>query len=110
VSITYNQVQNKVITIRGAVWKTPVDAAPKRKRTITKKHKPVENEKMLLSLTALVIGVAAFSQQPATTTAATSSKKADELVKFKETNMSLARSNKACLSPSNLVSTISATR
>jgi hypothetical protein len=28
VSITYNQVQSKVITIRGAVWKTPVDAAP----------------------------------------------------------------------------------
>ena len=42
-------------------------------------------KKMLFSLTALVIGVAAFSQQAATTTAATSSKKADELVKFKET-------------------------
>jgi len=28
VSITYNQVQNKIITIRGNVWKTPVDAAP----------------------------------------------------------------------------------
>jgi len=41
-------------------------------------------KKMLFSLTALVLGVAAMAQQAASPAPAATSKKADELVKFKE--------------------------